>query len=465
MALAAHKQGNHKQHTHIIMSTKSGWTTLRQAPVASSRTDDIWFFDKNNGWLCNSSGYIARTRDGGQYWDQMHFVPPGGPNFPYLRSMSWSDRQNGYVGMVTGISANTPDAEKPAELLAAELNAIPYSDYLLVQTRDGGETWNWVPLPPGSPPGICGIHAVPNSGVAYGSGTNDPGLKPPAVVKTVDYGANWEVIPMDEHADNLIDIFFFDENHGFVVGGKNSDSCPTSDPAYPFPRLSRYVQLRPVVLETTDGGKTWVNRTQNLLDDDSLKPPQRPACGEWGWKIQFLPDKKHGFVSLENFRGAAILKTTDGGQTWERKHVAADQGPDTKPINNDLEGIGFLTAKKGWVGGWGNNFNGFMNSYTEDGGETWVRQDYNPTNPPAGDPRYRINRYRFVDNVGYCSGQLIYKLKHGKAFGGKTTFGTSKKKEAFAADQTTFGKSTVTSKPDRADPAHGGQAGEGGAGK
>jgi photosystem II stability/assembly factor-like uncharacterized protein len=42
-----------------------------------------------------------------------------------------------------------------------------------------------------------------------------------------------------------------------------------------------------------------------------------------------------GFVSLENFKAGAILKTTDGGKNWTRRPINDQQQ------NANLEGIGF----------------------------------------------------------------------------------------------------------------------------
>ena len=55
------------------------------------------------GWLVNSSGYVAKTEDGGQFWQQKHFIYPGGPGTPYLRCMGWGSRQVGWIGAVTGV--------------------------------------------------------------------------------------------------------------------------------------------------------------------------------------------------------------------------------------------------------------------------------------------------------------------------------------------------------------------------
>lgn len=366
------------------------WSKLSHSPVSDSRTDDIWFFDELTGWLVNSSGYVCKTEDGGNGWVPKFFLNPALPSKPYLRCMGWANRQYGWFGSVTGIADDS--LEYPSQ----------YIRTLLHRTVDGGETWTPVlNLPEGSPAGICGFYAV-NENVVYGSGTNDPGLPGPAIIKTSDGGDSWELIDMQEHADNLIDIYFFDEDNGFVVGGKNCDSCPPYPPGYQTPRFKVYAQLKPVVLRTSDGGKTWVNTAAET---------EGFSCGEWGWKIQFL-NEEVGFVSLENFVSAAILKTTDGGQSWVRHDV---QDADGKIINNDLEGIGFIDENRGWVGGWGYNFNGYMNSYTEDGGVTWRREDNDPCNPNS-DPRLRINRYRLFGDPatgGYCSGLQVYKLNYG----------------------------------------------------
>lgn len=394
--------------------TKYQWKLLQNSPVANSRTDDIWFFDERTGWLVNSSGYVCKTEDAGANWTPKFFLPPNLPSFPYLRCMSWANRQIGWFGAVTGIG-DVNSITSPSQFIST----------LLHQTTDGGETWKPIEnLPEGSPAGICGFHAV-NERVAYGSGTNDPGLPGPAIIKTTDNGASWKLIDMRKYASNLIDIYFSDEDNGFVVGGLIDESCKVDVKAYPPPRLSRYGKVRPVILRTRDGGESWINTTADIKDFE---------CGEWGWKIQFL-NETHGFIALENFRDASILVTTDGGDSWVKKHVARDQDPSSPAINNDLEGIGFINERQGWVGGWGfQNLSapvgGLENSYTEDGGETWIAQDHlpNPDTKIPNDPRYRINRYRFVKDIagdvtsGYCSGQQVFKLSIG---GGK--------KAAFAA--------------------------------
>jgi hypothetical protein len=168
-------------------------------------------------------------------------------------------------------------------------------------------------------------------------------------------------------------VHFFDEQHGFVVGGKAD---------VPNPRRE---DVLPVVLFTDDGGQTWVNRLGSI--QGSL------IKGEWGWKIQFI-DENVGFVSLESFTRGAILTTIDGGRTWRRKVVNDPQG------NANLEGIGFLDSSLGWADQF---FIGGFTSQTLDGGSTWTSANH------VG--RF-LNRFRFVrepELVGYARGDTVYK--------------------------------------------------------
>ena len=148
-------------------------------------------------------------------------------------------------------------------------------------------------------------------------------------------------------------------------------------------------RIKPVVLQTSDGGLTWTNR---LAGQEATFP-----SGEWGWKIQFL-NTNVGFISLENFSTGAILKTTNGGASWARLLVNDAQH------NANLEGIGFIDENRGWVGGWGSaDFTKGFSSATTDGGQGW--QDANEVG------RF-LNRFRFFGHpvsVGFASGDTVYK--------------------------------------------------------
>jgi len=316
------------------------------APIASSRTDDIWFLDPQVGWAVNSNGHILKTQDGGDSWVRQLATQA------YLRCIGFANAQIGWAGTLT----------------------FPRR---LFHTTNGGANWSLVQnLPAQAPAKICGI-AVVSESVVYAAGTNEP-TDQPRMMKTIDGGRTWTAWDMRAHASILIDTFFLDDRRGWVVGGKADDPAP----------LTRD-ELKPVILFTEDGGTTWVNRLAGQEVDFPF--------GEWGWKIQFLSDQL-GFVSLENFIDAAIVKTSDGGLTWTRIPVVDPQG------NANLEGVGFVDELRGWVGGWGDReFTGRYSSATEDGGATWRN---------ANEIGKAINRFRFFGNpvtAGYASGESVYK--------------------------------------------------------
>jgi photosystem II stability/assembly factor-like uncharacterized protein len=286
------------------------------APVASSRTDDVWFLNADVGWAVNSNGQIIKTTNGGASWTEQHH-----DEAVYWRCIGFASPQRGWVGSLT------PGAT-------------------LFETIDGGQIWRpTTMLPANAPQAICGISVV-NENVVFASGTNFPN-RPPRMMKTTDGGRTWIAWEMRTWADILIDCFFTSPTTGWVVGGKTDQAVPTR------------ANVRPVVLKTNDGGVSWTNHAADIAF---------PA-GEWGWKIFFV-NERIGFVSLENFQEGAVLKTVDGGASWVRLPINDPQR------NANLEGVGFIDEMHGWVGGWGDaNFERRSTSETSDGGLTW--QDAN----------------------------------------------------------------------------------------
>jgi photosystem II stability/assembly factor-like uncharacterized protein len=352
------------------------WAETSAPP--KQRYDDVWFRDPSNGWAVNSAGQILKTTDGGDHWQkkfQTPLQPDGRPI--YLRCLAFADEMIGWAGTLT-------------------------PEQRLYRTVDGGEQWAPVDnLPAGAPLKVCGLWAVDRSTI-YGSGTNDP-LDGAAIIKSVDGGKNWTAINMSAHASNLIDIHFRSPDRGWVVGGFSDKPNATYD------------DVKPVILFTEDGGRTWEDRLKSMRSEF----PE----GTWGWKIQFI-DEQLGFVSLENMTKAFILNTTDGGKNWKKIPVSE---------NANLEGIGFLDANKGWVGGWGDeDFLTGTTSATTNGGQSWEN---------ANRIGKFINRFRFFGNpvtLGYASGRTVYKYARHPA-PGPTAMASAKisATQFLAADETT----------------------------
>ncbi|MFQ5650908.1 MAG: YCF48-related protein [bacterium] len=314
---------------------QGSWKVLEDAPVASGRFDDVYFVTPDLGWIVSVQGTVYRTDDGGETWERQFFSPGAG-----FRSVGFADSLRGWIGALSG-----PD--------------------FLWQTTDGGTTWSAVPSIQGPAiSGICGMCVV-NDSVVYGAGRFSG---PPRLIKTTDGGQRWTSLDLSTHAGTLVDCHFFTPDSGFVVGGSPTGQFPN--------------RIKAVVLFTADGGATF----------ETIKTtPNRPTGpqGEWCWKISF-PTRQMGFVSIErvqfNVGAQHILKTTDGGLTWEEIEVGRAFR---------VQAIGMLTESLGWLGGEEETF------ATTDGGLTWQLTDFEWAN---------LNRFRFFgDTLGYAVGRTVYK--------------------------------------------------------
>jgi len=311
---------------------RSDWFQIPGAPVSpTTRFEDVFFLDENQGWVLLFQGALHRTLDGGASW--LHYDP----GYTFLRSITFVSPTRGFIG--------TFDESHP-----------------LLETSDGGVTWQDAPLP-ASPDlvGVCGLWAV-NPLVVYGCGVY---FGFPRVIKTTDGGETWQVFDLSSQAGSLIACYFTSPVEGFVAGG-----------------FGEYPNSRALVLHTNNGGASWTERYRGSL------------TREWCWKISF-PSASVGYISLEKqYAGTArVLKTVDRGQTW----IALDF-----PDENE-QGVGFVSDEIGWIGGVGN-----PTYITTDGGSSWQVDGFG-TN---------INRFQFLNaGLGYAVGKSVYKYETTVAVG------------------------------------------------
>ncbi len=119
----------------------------------------------------------------------------------------------------------------------------------------------------------------------------------------ISYSQQWELRYPYIPSDFINDIFFLDQNDGFMVNDGGS------------------------ILRTTDSGETWKIK----------KHYQRNSLNE----IKFI-DKNNGFIfSPHSFIGDQIdfLYTTDGGTNWEKSNIFLSQALSFLPVSkNELLG-------------------------------------------------------------------------------------------------------------------------------
>ena len=151
-------------------------------------------------------------------------------------------------------------------------------------------------------------------------------------------GTRWTEITPPEPQASIDGVFFLDRSNGWAVL-----STPDASPSL---RLA----------QTTDGGARWTitGLTATGRENDS-------AIYGGTATISFA-DETHGWILLRsvsgiNFSIGILLRTVDGGRTWNRL-------PDP-PI---ADGLLFVSARQGWLSGGPDNNQVFV---TSNGGYTW----------------------------------------------------------------------------------------------
>jgi photosystem II stability/assembly factor-like uncharacterized protein len=360
------------------------------------------FADSRHGWAGGFGSLIAHTSDGGLTWNQQAHLPS------YLSTLCFPDSLNGFAltfedmkirytndGGATWVMRNPPGfyqesmyfCDKDHGWSTGFVDSLPpvYNKGRIATTTDGGKTFH-------NPFTITGRSIITNvtaSDSLHAWATGDGGM-----------------------VFNLTSVHFFNADHGIAVGeasqilettdgGENWNRVPTSvlgsftDLFFQSPTHG-WITARGIIIETKDGGISWdtnfvTNSNINLLRvafSDSLHGwavgwgdnglgsyshmfRTRNDGKTWGvsdFSVSSLnsvsfPDSLHGWMCGDN---GDILKTKDGGATWEEFIY------DQYVYFNSVQ---FMDSLHGWVVGDASSFYGGIALYTDDGGETWIRKD------------------------------------------------------------------------------------------
>jgi photosystem II stability/assembly factor-like uncharacterized protein len=286
------------------------------------KQDDIFFLNADLGWYVNGGGKIYKTIDGGKTWIEK-LSQPG----TFFRTVGFVNEKVGFAGNIgidyfPGVTDTTP----------------------LYMTDDGGDTWRAVSAIDGpTVKGLCAIDVLHtkfiNSGVLDSRTVIHAGGRvggPAFLLRSVDGGKTWKSQDVSAHTKMILDVKFFDENRGFIMGASDTNTENSNA----------------LIIATQDGGATWKKVYQS----------NRPF--EITWKASF-PTRDTGYVTIQNYNPDKtisqrhVAKTTDGGATWNEI-----------PLVNDYAvrqfGVGFVDEKIGWVG---TTTGGYQ---TIDGGATWT---------------------------------------------------------------------------------------------
>ena len=196
-----------------VVTRDGGLTWRKENALANLRLQYPYFLDRSHGWLANYWGVIARTRDGGQSWNILH-TP-----LKQIRSLFFVTPEQGWAVGDDGLVASTGNGGIDWTIKGVP---VPYNTNRKARTEL-----------------LDVFFLTPDLGWIVG----ENGL----ILTTTDAGQNWNRAPMQTRAP-LSSVRFTDALHGWAVGGEGTPSVPIVPPSN-------------VVLETSDGGRTWRVKT------------------------------------------------------------------------------------------------------------------------------------------------------------------------------------------------------------
>jgi photosystem II stability/assembly factor-like uncharacterized protein len=276
------------------------WNTNRKL-FGSLRVHSCYFLDDDVGFTlgtCNNF-IINKTTDSGENWAQVYEDDGGSTGFAFWgNDISFI---NDEIGWVAG------------NYIAGEWDTTGGA---ILGTNDGGENWDLVWKYPDTDRykyPLNSIHAVNRTAWAAGEG----GL----IVKYTEKD-QWQAKSSATDLP-LNDIFFSDENHGWITGGY----------------LNKYNKLL-ILLKTIDGGDTW----QEIPGFDYEINDMYFADSLHGWAVGNDTSYIRRGQGI-SYHGI-ILETVDGGNTWN----VIVEGL-SAPLNtiHFKDGFGWAVGRKGLV--------------------------------------------------------------------------------------------------------------------
>lgn len=314
------------------------------------------------------------------------------------------------VMIITQLSAQTEPwiriSPKPIESSLQEIAHIPGTDRMmaigtgasLMFTNDMGENWH-INYRPGDVPRKTTLNAIHfvDSDIGYAVGSKS------TLLKTMDGGISWEGIsPAGE--ENILDVFFISTTVGVftkettiwktINGGQSWDTVSANGTLY-YPGHLHFINDSIGFLankwgsgyfKTTNAGDTW----QQVEINPSIEDFTVTAVQYLDQDIGFVSGTVSSISNSEHY----ILKTVNGGNTWEQVY--------SHPFNSNRH-IYFHNDSIGFAVGPHMYWNMILR--TADGGETW-----HETNMAIA--ALYLNSFVFSDDgTGLCVGDRGYILK------------------------------------------------------
>jgi len=295
----------------IYYTTDGGGNWALQTSGLTTALRSVDFLDSQRGWAVGSAGILLETVDGGTTW-----APNGPTQLVTYRGVQALDTQKVWVAGTSGTILHTADGgeswSKQTSGTTTSLSAIQFINALsgwvvgiagtVLRSSDGGTTWN----PVGDIPtdaSLSSIHMVSEQNGWAAGGT---------IWHTTNGGTNWQSQFVPQHY--LSSIFFVDSQHGWAVGGNSICRTANGGSNWSEQLLAESTNLRSVHFTDTSNG--WAVGSSGLLlhtTDGGIHWEEMSGGGSYTMSSVRFVDPQLGWV----LGSWAILRTTDGGTTWD----------------------------------------------------------------------------------------------------------------------------------------------------
>ena len=276
--------------TGVLPSTaQEGFISTRVAPTGQD-LNTVYFLDSKRGWVGGDKGFLSRTDDGGRTWVQQAVATTDAINDIYFR-----DKEDGFLIAGNTIFVTRDSGTRwsearhfgPKEFNGAtvELYSVRFAskkrgwvvgsiskrdqviDSILVYTEDGGETWTRRRAPSRLELIAIDFDDEKRGWIAGAGGT---------ILKTIDGGQTWTTQNSGTTA-TVYHIDFRDDKKGWAVGERGTILRTTDGGEHWEPVAVRArstllsvqfvsddkgwaVGRSGTILRTSDGGRTWVQQ-------------------------------------------------------------------------------------------------------------------------------------------------------------------------------------------------------------
>ncbi|PLW96205.1 MAG: hypothetical protein C0593_12235, partial [Marinilabiliales bacterium] len=302
----------------------------------------IHFIDSNTGFLCGSNESILKTTDGGYTWNE---VKSGAVSNSYIRDIAFVSDNKAFGTASEGHIYETNDSGDSWSLSDMSFTSEHLGKFLVLgdqnyvvsaknQTvyvsENEGEDWVAVEVCPELENlDFLDMDKINDSTIIISAVYGDISNESMAILRSIDFGYNWEQVVSNWRSGFSSDILLFDNLHSIILTNSWA-GCVTYG------------------METLDGGLSWEEMQGGLyyrnygdgavLSDSSIIAvgvngaihfsgdlgrnwiPKYESCFPGDVVTAHFVDDSVGYCIAEYLGGGAIsvplYKTTDGGLTW-----------------------------------------------------------------------------------------------------------------------------------------------------